>query len=180
VALTVEQIHTAGSDAALLDLLLAELGQQFPPELRDDPVVFLSRLHAAPCGLRAMACTYELDVSMALDDLAWHFVNHHGSFELAEETIASLNELETPEAAEIFRAALVVIKPHWNDWHEVAKLESGGKKHHWLDSKGIQELMNPLNDRMWNYLKQFSDNSFFSVWMIYARKYPERCCPAHG
>jgi hypothetical protein len=172
MALNKEQISKAGTDDELLNLLGGELQRLFPPEVRNDPVVYLSRLHAAPSGLRAMAATYELDVSLTMDDLAWHFVNHHGSFELAEETIAGLNELEAPEAAEIFREALAIIKPHWQELHEVAQSKGA---HDWLDSKGIQDLMDPLNDRMWKLLKKYDQSSLMSLWFSYARKYPERC-----
>ena len=172
MALTIKQISNAGSDDELLNLLTGELRQRFPPELRDDPIVFLSRLYAAPDGIRAMAVTYELDVSMALDDLAWHFINYHTSIELAEETIAGLNELETPEAAEIFRKALDIIKPHWQELERVSQSKAA---HDWLNSKGIQDLMNPLNDRMWMLLKQYDKSSLMSLWVTYARKHPERC-----
>jgi hypothetical protein len=119
-----------------------------------------------------MATTYDLDVSMALDDLGWHFVNHHGSQELAEETILGLDELEANEAGEIFRAALEIIKPHWQGLENMAQSKAA---HDWLDSKGIQDLMNPLNDRMWKLLKQYDKSSLMSLWVTYARKYPERC-----
>jgi hypothetical protein len=172
MALTIKQIRSTGSDDELIDLLLGELRRLFPTELRNDPVVFLSRLQGAPRGLRAMACTYELDVSMALDDLAWHFVNYHGSIELAEETVSGLRELEAPEAAEVFQEALAVIEPHWEELENVAQSKTA---HAWLDSQGIQELMNPLNDRMRKLLSQYDKGSFMSLWASYARKYPERC-----
>jgi len=119
-----------------------------------------------------MASTYELDVSMALDDLAWHFVNYHSSLELAEETIAGLNELEAPEAADIFQKALAIVKPHWQELDKAAQSKS---PHDWLDAKGIQDLMNPLDDQMWRLLKQYDKSSLMSLWTTYARKYPERC-----
>ncbi len=86
MTLTAEQIRRARSDDELLKLFTGYLQQLFPPDSRGDPVVFLWQLNAAPEGLRAMAVTYELDVSMALDDLAWHVINHHSSLELAEKS----------------------------------------------------------------------------------------------
>lgn len=172
MALTIEQIRSAGSDDELFKLLGGELQRLFPPELRSDPVIFLSRLYTAPCGLRAMAVTYELDVSMALDDLAWHFVNYHNSLELAEETIAGLNELEAPEAAEIFREALAIIKPYWQELDDVAKSNA---EHDWLDTNGIQKLMDPLNDQMWKLLEKSGEKGLLSLWTAYARRHPERC-----
>ena len=176
MVLTIEQILNANTDEDLLKLLSGELQRFFPPEVRKNPVIFLSRLYAAPAGLRAMAATYELDVSLALDDLAWHFVNHHGLFELAEETIFGLRELEAQEAADIFQSALAIIKPHWQDLNQIPV----GEEHEWLDSKGIQTQMNPLNERMWKSLKQYEDNSLMSLWPAYARKHPERCVTVAG
>ena len=174
MTLTINQIRAIKSDAELLDRLLDELKRCFPPEVRGDSTVFVSRLQNAPAGLRAMAATYDLDVSMALDDLAWHFINHHESLELAEETVSGLRELESPEAAKIFQEALVIIKPYWQELQSDRQSKAA---HEWLDSTGIQASMNPLSDGMWNYLKQFPDRSFFSLWLAYARKYPDRCVP---
>ena len=48
-----------------------------------------------------MAATFELDVSMALDDLGWHFGNwtHRG---YCDETLHGLRELEAGEYTEMF------------------------------------------------------------------------------
>jgi hypothetical protein len=172
MALTIKQIRDVPSNDKLLDLLLDELKLLFPPELRSDPAAFLSRLQNAPAGFRAMAATYDLDVSMALDDLAWYFVNHHELLDLAEETIFGLRELEAPEAAEIFQEALLIIQPHWSKLTNEVQPKAA---HDWLDATGLQALIDPLSKRLWNYLKQFPDNSFFSLWLAYARKYPGRC-----
>ena len=176
MALTIEHIQNASSNDDLFKLLGKELERLFPLEIRRDPIVYLSRMYAAPCGLRAMATTYELDVSMALDDLAWHFVNHQRSFELVAKTVYGLKELGATQAAEIFEAALGIIRPHWDCLPEVAALKGGGAKHDWLDAKGIQSQMDPLNYRMWKLLDQYENRSFLSLWTIYARKHPKHCC----
>lgn len=121
-----------------------------------------------------MAATYDLDVSMALDDLAWHFVNHHSSQDFAEETIQGLHELGAAEAAEIFAAAFAIIKPHWQEL-EAVSLKSAKEAHAWLDAKGIQNQINPLNDRLWSLLRQQPTNSLMDYWVTYARKNPEHC-----
>jgi hypothetical protein len=119
-----------------------------------------------------MASTYELDVSMALDDLAWHFINHHSLLELAAETVSGLRELEVPEAAEILQEALVIIKPYWQELQSDRQSKAA---HEWLDSTGIQASVDPLNRRMWDVLKRLGQNGLLSLWPAYARKYPERC-----
>jgi hypothetical protein len=65
---------------------------------------FLQKTRTIPVGLRAMAATFELDVSMTLDDLGWHFGNwaHRG---YCDETLRGLRELEAPEYAEMFSKA---------------------------------------------------------------------------
>ena len=71
------------SDEKLFKHLGAELTRTLGPGATsgDDLDVFVRRLGQLPRGLRTMAATYELDVSMTLDDLGWHFarVNQRAS-----------------------------------------------------------------------------------------------------
>ena len=178
MALTANQIRNAHSDADLLQLLQSELNLVFPTESRRDVPVFLSKLQTAPRGLRAMAATFELDVSLALDDLAWHFVNHH-DLDFYEETRQSLRELEAPEAAELFEKAFAIIKPHWIEFESVAQGEDFSAIHAWLDAAGIPKLIDPLDKQMWNLLGQWPKEGLMHYWVTYARKYPERCVDAN-
>ncbi len=93
-----------------------------------------------------MAATFELDVSLALDDLAWHFVNHH-DMDLYEETRQSLRELEALEVAELFEAAFAVIESHRIELGSVAHDEDSGAIHAWLNAAGIQKLIDPLDKK---------------------------------
>ena len=36
---------------------------------------YASVIHQLPVGLRSMAATHHLDVSLTLDDIGWHFLN---------------------------------------------------------------------------------------------------------
>ena len=65
----------ASSDEELFALLGGELARQ-APVARNSPL-FLPTIQTLPVGLRAMAATFELDVSLAMDDLGWHFGNWH-------------------------------------------------------------------------------------------------------
>jgi hypothetical protein len=177
VSLTIEQIRDAQSNADLLRLLQSELNFLFPPESRRDVPVFLSKLQTVPVGMRAMAATFELDVSMALDELAWHFVNYP-HLDWYEETRQGLRELEANEAAELFEKAFSIVEPHWNELGEVAKREDFSAIHDWLNKAGIQMQIDPLNDRMWKLLGQWPDTGLMQYWIIYSRKYPERCVNA--
>ena len=174
MALTTAQILSANSDEDLLRLLQGELHELFPSESRRDNVVFLSRLQSAPIGLRAMAATFELDVSMALDDLAFHFLNHH-DLDLYEETRAGLRELRATEAAELFEAAFVIVEPLWQQLGEIAENDEFGFVNKWLDEKGIQERIVPLNKRMWGLINQWPKQGLMHYWITYAREHPRRC-----
>ena len=56
-----------------------------------------------------MVGIYDLDVSMTLDDLAWHFGNHNDE-RFLQETVASLMELEAKDAAALFSAAWDILQ----------------------------------------------------------------------
>lgn len=151
---------TSSSDEQLFALLGDELGRQLPT--RNDPR-FLGELRKLPVGLRAMAATYELDVSLALDDLGWHFGNWHDE-ELARETLLGLKELEANEFAEIFAKAFEHAKSYWHllgaeNWTD------------WYFESELDKRLAPLNQRawaLWNSLPQ----GLFTYWVRYARKYP--------
>ena len=121
-----------------------------------------------------MAATFELDVSMTLDDLAWHFVNYP-NLDWYEETLQGLRELDASEAAALFEKAFAIVEPHWNKLAEVAEDEKFGAIHDWLKATGIQEPIDPLNKQMWNLLDQWPDSGLMHYWIIYARKHPKRC-----
>lgn len=177
MALTANQIRNAHSDAGLLHLLQSELNLVFPIESRRDVPVFLSKLQTVPAGLRAMAATFELDVSMAMDDLAWHFVNYP-NLNQYEETRQGLRELEANEAAELFEKAFSIIDPHWIEFGSVAESAESGIIHDWLNRIGIQKQIDPLTKQMWKLLNQWPDEGLMHYWVTYARKYPERCLNA--
>src|SRR5215470_7840941 len=92
----------SSSDDELFKLLGQELQNRISAQ-RGSPE-FVSEIQTLPNGLRAMAATYELDVSLALDDLGWHFGNWHNQ-DLAEETARGLEELGARELAQVFRRA---------------------------------------------------------------------------
>ncbi len=172
MALTVEQIRAAENDEALFELLSSELDQQLPEGVREEWNVYSERLAQLPRGLRAMAGIYFFDLSMAMDDLAWHFGNQNDEREIAE-TLNGLRELELFEIADCFVKMWDFMKPH------MVALQSGdlgGKKFpEWLEEIGAQELADPMNKIIWKYCEEHSDFRLLTSWLTYARKYPERC-----
>jgi hypothetical protein len=160
--ITVELIASGSEDEVFL-LLGRELENRIASP-RGSPE-FVAEIKELPAGLRAMAATYELDVSLALDDLGWHFGNWH-SIELAEETAAGLEELGARELAELFRAAFDLVQDYW--------MELGGDN--WMDwyhGSPLEKALQSLNDRAWAILKQ-RKHGIFSYWVDYAKKHPER------
>jgi hypothetical protein len=162
--LTPQLIAATASDDALFALLGSELERWLPNARRADDE-FVSELRRLPQGLRAMAATYELDVSLTLDDLGWHFGNWH-HLGLARETEAGLRELGATELADIFGKALDHARRHWKelgvkDWSK------------WYHGSALEEALAPLNKQAWA-IHQEKPMGLFTYWIDYARQFPER------
>src|SRR5438046_8422551 len=108
-SITAELIDSS-SDDELFDLLGKELEKRI--SAKRGSMEFVAALQNLPVGLRAMAATYELDVSLSLDDLGWHFGNWHNA-DLAEETARGLELLGAEELSGLFRQAFQIAKNYW-------------------------------------------------------------------
>lgn len=170
MALTLQAIEAA-DDEQLFRLISGALEDLFPDSIKNDPERFLAALETAPRGLRAMAGIYDLDVSLALDDLAWHFGNHSDE-RFLRETAAALTELEAFEAAQMFVSAWEIVKPFLPEIHDGSKISDFND---YLERTGIQSRVDPLNERMWAICKKCGRNGLLQYWLSYARKYPQRC-----
>ena len=111
-----------------------------------------------------MAATYELDVSLTMDDLGWHFGNWHDE-ELAEETARGLEVLGAPELARLFREALRLALQYWSE------LGSEGWSE-WYHGSPLETAVDALNDQAWKFLDKHK-NGIFHYWVDYARKHPD-------
>jgi hypothetical protein len=172
MSLSAKDIRHAKSDEQLFKLLSSELNCRLPDGAGgnlDDQVRFVRSL---PRGLRAMAAIHRLEVSMALDDLGWHFYNFH-SRELAAETLSGLLELGASEAAEVFKKALELVEAHWESIGEL-KAKPLDAFTDWYTASGLEEALDPLNDRLWALCTAAGNRGLLSYWLTYARKYPER------
>ncbi|MBL8523357.1 MAG: hypothetical protein JNN20_06695 [Betaproteobacteria bacterium] len=168
-SLTVGSIASM-SDDDLLTALFDEVGMWMSAALHDELDEFVRVGREAPTGIWAMAMTYQLDVSMALDDLGWHFANwcHRG---YCEETGRALKELEAGELSDIFARAYSIVG---HQWDQVVKLRSNsfGEFADWYNDSELEATLNPLNQRWWE-LCSSQNNGLFRYWLLYARKYPE-------
>jgi hypothetical protein len=154
-------------------LISGELNRWLPGGEGPDLDVFLATTRKMPIGLRAMAAIYQLDVSITLDDLGWHFANwHHRPY--CEETIWALRELEGLEQADIVEKAYQAVQPFW-DKIGAFVADDFDNFVEWYSDSGLEELMLPLTMRMWDLQK--IDDGLLGLCMPYARKYPSRLAP---
>jgi len=158
--LTPEAISSS-SDDELLRLVGEELESRVAAR-RGSPE-FLDEIRRLPTGLKAMAATYDLDVSLTMDDLGWHFGNWHDEA-LAEETARGLEVLGAPELARIFRTALSIAKQYW--------IELGSESwSEWYADSPLATAVEPLNEQAWSFLDEHK-NGIFHYWVEYARRHP--------
>lgn len=162
MSITLEAIDSS-SDDELFALLDKELENRISAK-RGSPE-FISQIRGLPVGLRAMAATYELDVSLALDNLGWHFGNWHNE-ELAEETARGLELLGAQELADLFRQAFEFAKKYWTELGAENWME-------WYHGSPFETAVEPLTKRAWSILKDKKDG-IFKYWVDYARRNPEQ------
>jgi len=151
------------SDEELFALLGKELEKRI--SAKRGSAEFVAEIRKLPVGLRAMAATYELDVSLALDDLGWHFGNWHNA-DLATETAQGLEELGATELAEVFRNAFRLAQQYWTELGAEGWAE-------WYHGSAFERATEPLTRQAWSILKS-RKNGIFTYWIDYARQYPER------
>ena len=159
--MTIDEIIAAKSDDDLYDLIARELESRLQPRPPIDE--FVTALQALPPGLRAMAATYDLDVSLALDDLGWHFGNWH-NVELAHETIRGLRELGADRMAEIFAGAFEHAKHYWSEMGSQNWVE-------WYSSSPLATATVSLTNEAYA-IWEGQPQGLFSFWLAYARRYP--------
>jgi hypothetical protein len=156
------------------EAVLHEINAILTNRLTGDPYStdgsFAANLAKLPPGLRAMAATHWLDVSLTLDSITWHFGNF-GEPHLVEQTEAGLKELGLDELAQCLREAAELMLPflarHANSDADFSDL---------LESDEIKDHVQRLDDRAWelNGTITQSDSAIYNAWVRYARAHPER------
>jgi hypothetical protein len=177
MSLSVNDIRSAETDEQLFKLISSELDNCLPEYVQTDYEILLQTLRELPRGLRAMAAVHRLDVSMALDDLGWHFYNfNHRGF--CDEIQWGLRELEASEAAELFEKARAMVEPHWDKIEELKEASTEEGSHtgfaDWYETSGLEAALSPLNKKLWEICSASKDYGLMSYWLSYARKHPER------
>jgi hypothetical protein len=167
MALTEVQILECAGHDDLLELIFSDLRVRLPPGQPFDMERFLQQSRTIPIGLRAMAATFELDVSITLDGLGWHFSNwaHRG---YCDQTLWGLRELEAFEYAEMFAKAYELAQSCWTELRDTPRGEFGK----WFYESDFHKATDPLSCRWWDLQK--IDGGIFGHWTRYARRYPHK------
>jgi len=128
--------------------------------------VSISRL---PLGLRAMAATHWLDISLTLDSITWHFGNF-GEERLVAETDSGLRELGLHDLAACFVEAKELMLPLL-----ALRLETDGDPYEILERAGLTRRGEELDRRAWALDNLGPGKSLiYDAWIRYARQHPER------
>jgi hypothetical protein len=120
-------------------------------------------------GLRAMAATHWLDISLTLDSMTWHFGNF-AEPQLVAQTEAGLRELGLHDLASCFVEAKELMLPLLAKW-----TESGGDPYEMLKRAGLEARGGEIDRRAWSLDNLGPDRSvIYEAWIRYARQHPER------
>ncbi len=155
----------SASDDALISRLFALLNAQHHADPYGWDGAFAREIRRLPPGLRAMAATHHLDISLTLDDIGWHFLNF-GHPSHVDETERGLRELGMPEVAAMFHEAYQLVEPHL---HEIRR--PGGDYYGVLKRCGHMKRIDELTDRACALLGK---RGIYRHWAAYARQHPER------
>lgn len=129
---------------------------------------FALEIRPLPAGLRAMAATHHLDVSLTLDDIGWHFLNF-GHPSHVEETEYGLRALGLPEVAAMFHEAYQLVQPH------LGKIRRpGGDYHAVMQDVGAMERINELTDRA---RVAIGKQGIYRHWAAYGERIHSECSP---
>lgn len=130
---------------------------------------FATTIALLPPGLRAMAATHWLDISLTLDSITWHFGNF-GEPKLVAETEAGLRELGLNELASVFAEAKELMLPLLSQ-----RSEADGDPYEILERAGLKTRGDALDQKAWALDNLGPGKSIiYEAWIQYARQHPER------
>jgi len=130
---------------------------------------FAASIASLPPGLRGMAATHWLDISLTLDSLTWHFGNF-GEPHLVAETEAGLRELGLHELAACFVEAKELMLPLL-----AHRTQAEGDPYEILERAGLRTRADELDRRAWalDNLRP-SKSLIYEAWIRHSRQHPER------
>lgn len=155
-------------DDALLKELMKLLTARAPGDAYNADGKFAASLTSLPRGLRAMAATHWLDISLTLDSLTWHFGNF-GEPRLVAETEIGLHELGLHELAQCFAEAKELMQPLL-----ARRTKADGDPYEILERKSLKERGDELDERAFALDDLGPGKSLiYEAWLRYARQHPE-------
>jgi len=160
------------TDDELLQRIFSLLQEKVSEDPYSDDGKFAEQIRHLPVGLRAMAATHWVDVSLALDDIGWHFLNFGERGHVAEVD-RGLQEIGLPQLAEWLREADSIMQPL------LPRLAGGEDYGDVIDETGQSERLGDLSSKAWDLyddetLPKVGDSVIYGAWVQYARKHPER------
>lgn len=153
------------------ETLLKEIQSILTARVQADPYssdgTFAQNLSSLPQGLRAMAATHWLDVSLTLDSITWHFGNF-GEPRLVAQTEEGLRELGLKQLADVFSEAKTLMTPF------IDQMSPDHPPDQLLDNAGLSELAHEIDSRAWD-LRDIGagESAIYDAWVRYAREHPE-------
>jgi hypothetical protein len=175
--MTTEKIHNCTSDDELFEYISSEMSELMGDTGVDDIEMYLKKIRSLPKLYWAFGAIYALDVSLALDDLGWHFGNHY-SLALAHETVRALQEVGAVEEATIFEEAIHITAPYWNELGTIVASNAENAFAEWYESSGLEGKLEKLNIKMWAITTE-KEKSLLDYIPKYARAYPEHAIIHH-
>ncbi len=119
-----------------------------------------------PIGLRAMAATHHLDISLTLDDIGWHFLNF-GEPNFVRETEAGLDELGLHDMARWFAEAHAIVNSLRSE------IEASDDFHECLIQHGQMDRIVELTGKAEPSGKPGNKSLIYEAWVRYAREHPD-------
>jgi hypothetical protein len=130
---------------------------------------FAANIAPLPVGLRAMAATHCLTISLTLDSTTWHFGNF-GEPHLVAETEAGLRELGLHELAPCFSEAKELMLPVL-----AKRTDADDNFYEFLNKEDVEIQARELNKRAWALDNLGGKNSIiYNAWVRYTRQHPEK------
>ena len=152
-------------DEALLKRIFAFLQEFVPTQPDENESAFIKEIRKLPIGLRAMASTHHLDISLTLDDIGRHFLNWP-EVTHAEETFKGVNELGLSELADLFRQTESIMRRYLPTINTKNYAET-------LEREGTMKQIDDMTDKAYELIDLRNGGSIYDFWIAYAHKNPE-------
>lgn len=157
------------SDKELLEELFSMLSKRITADPYSEDGAYAVAIRELPVGLRAMAGTHHLDVSLTMDDIGWHFLNF-GEPGLVAETELGLRTLRLDDLASWFAEARDIMAPLRR---EIAAPDDYGEC---LARHGQMDRINELTDKAQALAvgcsEEVSGSPIYKAWVQYTRQHP--------